>query len=115
MEYEPTIAICPHGHEDAFILYFSEDYTSFSYICEACSAEKKQTPLKMKKKDEFLIHISVSGIKCRCPKEHGSDENCHVSIKEIPELDITEVFYFCNECNLEYNIEILPEAFGLAC
>jgi len=113
MDYKPTVAICPHGHEDTFILYFSADYTSFSYICEHCSMEQKKTDLKLKNKDALTKHVSVNKITCKCPKEHESDENCLVLIQEIPDLEITEVFYFCNKCNLEYSIEILPEFIGL--
>ncbi len=113
MEYIPIIAICPHGHQDTFFLYFSSDYASFSYICESCSLEQKQTPLKIIKRDGLTTQISVDNISCKCPKAHVSDEKCHVLIQDIPELDITEVFYYCNSCNLEYNIEILPEIYGL--
>ena len=113
MDYKQTVAICPHGHEDTFILYFSADYTSFSYICEICLMDQKKTPLQTIKKDDLTTHVSVDKITCKCPKEHESDENSIILIQEILDLDITEVFYFCNKCNLEYNIELLPEFFGL--
>ena len=111
MELKDPNITCQQGHTDTLMLYFSPNLSEFSYICVHCNSteEDRIKKLRLLDKSEDQIKLSVENLNIKCHKNHKSNENCYIFLRLFPDIDVTETFYYCAICNLEYGIELVPE------
>ena len=111
MELKDPNITCDQGHTDTLMLYFSPNFSEFSYICMHCNSndENRISGLKILEKNDEKIKLSVENLKITCNQNHESEEKCYILIRIFPDIDVTETFYYCATCDLEYGIELVPE------